>query len=658
MGKATNLVERIMSNKNNYLKTTLTQTETIYRREWRAYNLLVGENGAGKSRILQMIKENADKEECIVIHMDFANSISTGVSNNSNFPDETGKGELEEMLIYNDMANSVIFLDFLTHVNTQVLNIFHRLSKMENGEDRFYQSRAEKILNKMKPSIKNVLHREILVKEDNVYLKKGSREVAITEEWLYMSPGERSILAIIIAVLIIAIINKPCILLIDEIETHLHPDAQVKLYKLLKRSLEDAKADCCTCIASHSIFLLPLFDIQEVVYINNGRIEKMNGTLYQQVYDNLTGEGNTGEESLTDFLYSMSAWQYADFLAQCFLEPILVDAASSKDEQVLKFTKALKKIYDRKELTEVLDYGAGSARVGRCIELMLDKDEETLRMVSKMKYHIYDKYTISRKFEPNTGWRGRAYKDEEELSSAGQKFDIILLFNVLHEISIDKWVTDLNFILDLLEEEGILLFSEREILSVGEKPYGKSGYLVMGKDELLKLFPQMEIREINLPEKQREVAVCFEMKRNTERRMPVMEADVKSALEELIQNTRKKIRYRQENGLGKNAKSREYAFYCQQYVNAQEALEILEKKEENGTKKEDLPRNTELQKEEEEKGKVDLWYNEETTMEDVIQSDAPPVEKMRKIGELSKLDTEEGKKCRKYLEEQKQRSSK
>lgn len=658
MGKATNLVETIMCNKDNYLKTTLTQTEPIYRRTWRAYNLLVGENGAGKSRILQMIKENANKEECIVIHMDFANGISTGVSNHPNLPDETGKEELEKMLIFNGIAEPRIFSDFLAHVNTQVLNIFHRLSKMENGEDKLFQSRAEEILNKMKPSINNILHREILVKKDNVYLKKGNREVAITEEWPHMSPGERSILAIIIAVLIITIINGPCILLIDEIETHLHPEAQVKLYKLLKKSLENAKADCCTCIASHSIFLLPLFDIQEVVYINNGRIEKMNGALYQQVYDNLTGEGNTGEESLTDFLYSMSAWQYADFLAQCFLEPILVDEANSKDEQVLKFTKALKEIYNRKKLTEVLDYGAGSARVGRCIELMVDKDEETLKMASKMKYHIYDKYTISETFKSNTGWRGSAYKDEKELTSAGKKFDIILLFNVLHEVSINEWVRDLNFIIDLLKEDGILLFSEREVLAVGEKPYGKSGYLVMGKDELLKLFPQMEIKEISLPEKQREVTVCFEIKRSKERWKPITEADVQTALEALVRNTREKIRYRQKNGLGKNAKSREYAFYCQQYVNAQEALEILDKKEENGQERKDLPRNTELQKEGEEKGKTGKWYNEETKMEDIIQSNVPYAEKRRKIEEISKLDTEEGKKCRRYLEEQKQRSSK
>lgn len=88
MGKATKQVETIMCNKDNYLKTTLTQTEPIYRREW-----------SGKSRILQMIKENANKKECIVIHMDFANSISTGVSNHPNLPDKTGKEELENMLI-------------------------------------------------------------------------------------------------------------------------------------------------------------------------------------------------------------------------------------------------------------------------------------------------------------------------------------------------------------------------------------------------------------------------------------------------------------------------------------------------------------------------------------------------------------------------------
>lgn len=151
-----------------------------------------------------------------------------------------------------------------------------------------------------------------------------------------------------------------------------------------------------------------------------------------------------------------------------------------------------------------------------------------------------------------------------------------MLYNVLHEIGIDEWVKELNFMFDLLSEDGVLLFSEREILSIGEKPYGKSGYLVLGKEELIKLFPNSKIEEIALPDKVRNVTWCYSIKKPEIKSGYPNKKTVMAALKSLKNNTKSKIRNRERNGLGEKRKSRKYAFYCQQYVNVEEALEMLD----------------------------------------------------------------------------------
>lgn len=454
MGQAINIVEEIMQNKENYAQWGLSFPE--YPKKWEAFNMLVGENGSGKSRILQMIREKG-QEKCTVIYLDFANYVQ--LSDNAEIGlTDTEEKELIDMLVFRGRGRREIFLEFLKYLDNHILLVFRELFDMSKNEYKFIKMRVQEILDDLGPSIESILHRIIRVGEDGIYLCKEGREVTIESEWKLLSPGERSILTVVFAVLYIKILREPCILLIDEIETHLHPDAQVKLYQLLRQALENSNTDHCTCIASHSIFLLPLFKIHELVHMNNGKMEKLNGGLYQQIYDNLTGEGDNKEESLTDFMYSMSAWQYADYLAQCFLAPTTVDEAKDDDEQALKFSEVLKTMYEQRDKIEVLDFGAGTGRIGKCMELIAGGSSEAVNMLSKLKYHIYDKYSISDEFKKNTAWRGGAYNSEADLVSSGIKFNIILLYNVLHEISIDEWASELKFMLGLLAQDGILIF--------------------------------------------------------------------------------------------------------------------------------------------------------------------------------------------------------
>ena len=641
MGQAVDIVEKIMLESEKYKEYGLYFPEKV--RKWETFNLLVGENGSGKSRILQMIKENA-KEKCVVIYLDFASNVQLPGDMETNISDME-KTALISNLLFSDEVDKNIFLDFVRCLDNHVLSVFIELSGMGNNENELVKRKIRRIFGEFSPLIKDILHREINIKENELYLIKGDREVAASSEWKYLSPGERSILIVIFAVFVIKLVKAPCILLIDEVETHLHPDAQVKLYKFLNQTLKESVSDYCTCIASHSVFLLPLFDIQEIVYLNNGKIGNINGGLYQQVYDNLTGEGGKKEESLTDFLYSMSAWQYANYLAQCFLEPQTVDEAKSEDEQALKFVEVLKNMCSQNKMIHVLDFGAGTARIGRCIELMLKDSDEVLRLASEFKYHVYDKKYISKEFKENSAWMGRAYSTESDIISSGKKFDIILLYNVLHEIGIDEWVKELCSMLNLLTDEGVLLFGEREILSVGEKPYGKSGYLVLGKDELSKLFPESEIQEIYLPKEQKTVTLCFVIKKPKNNEGYPSEKTVLEALHALKDNTKHKIKNRDKNGLGEKGNSRKYAFYCQQYVNSEEAIEIIEEMGKN-----EINLQRQQQKNEDKK----QWGNENTTLADIISSNLSQKEKTEKIKELAETDTEQGEMCKKYLDARKE----
>ena len=401
MEQAVEIVESIMQNREYYKDVGLVFPK--YVKKWKKFNLLVGENGSGKSRILKILEKRVPPN-CIVVNLDFSNHIQSNESEDI----------LANRIIFNNADNDERFLDLLGYLDNQIVSVFDALFTMENTDNKLFKKRAQDYLNELSPAIENILHREITVEKDGICLCKENRKITVRDEWELFSPGEKSILRIIFAVLVIKLVNKPCILLIDELETHLHPNAQIETYNLLKKTLEESVSDYCVCIASHSVFLLPLFEIHELVYMNNGEIKKINGSIYQQIYDDLTGEGDKTDVSLTDFLYSMSAWQYAEYLAECFVEPQTVDEADQNDEQALKFVEVLKKMYGRKKTLEVLDFGAGSARIGRCINLMI-KNNKVSELASKFKYHIYDRHHISDEFKENVAWMGRAYCSEEDI---------------------------------------------------------------------------------------------------------------------------------------------------------------------------------------------------------------------------------------------------
>ena len=204
MGQAINIVEEIMQNKENYAQWGLSFPE--YPKKWEAFNMLVGENGSGKSRILQMIREKG-QEKCTVIYLDFANYVQ--LSDNAEIGlTDTEEKELIDMLVFRGRGRREIFLEFLKYLDNHILLVFRELFDMSKNEYKFIKMRVQEILDDLGPSIESILHRIIRVGEDGIYLCKEGREVTIESEWKLLSPGERSILTVVFAVLYIKKIGR------------------------------------------------------------------------------------------------------------------------------------------------------------------------------------------------------------------------------------------------------------------------------------------------------------------------------------------------------------------------------------------------------------------------------------------------------------------
>ena len=213
-----------------------------------------------------------------------------------------------------------------------------------------------------------------------------------------------------------------------------------------------------------------------------------------------------------------------------------VAIGNAKDPQFQKLLKIISQFTHQEEIS-VLDFGAGSGRIAKCFEL-LEKEQPNLNIWKKLKYSLYDKYKIDDSL-PEKEWINEKIKSENELIKNNKKYDIIIVYNVLHEVSIEKWVQTLKLIINSLNYGGYLLFGERKVLSKGEKPYGKSGYLVLEKNELKLLFSTKSIEEIVLKEKKQDATICYAMKRSSIQ-IPTTE-EVKKALIELKSRLNKEI---------------------------------------------------------------------------------------------------------------------
>ncbi len=515
-------------------------------------NLIIGPNGAGKTRFLNALRELYKKtKNTSLLYGYFPDLMSRRP------PKPSGRKLRKHTLQqYRDM-DGVSFEDFFQEVEAQNEKFFLRVLEPESESEDIANSQTMALVAEF---FKALTGKSIYsISEDEgepggqmvlMVGNPGARPLPLEEALEEISPGERMLFYMAIFLALQKKGRKNEVIILDEPESHLHPKALLQFIHLLSKNFSHASV----WIATHSLFLLPEYEFENIVYLGNGEIHKRNSKLYQDVITDVLGEGR---ENVRQFFASYVQWQYYGFIDECFQDPVTIVDANPKDEQVGIFVKALQK----RSIRKVLDFGGGSGRLG------LSMMEAQVPQWKGVLYDIYD---------PHPTYKGKAFNIFTKLEDCKEKYDCIVMMNVLHEVEPEDWPTWFETIRNLMAFDGFLLFVEVKALRDGEYPNDR-GYMLLGEEELNILFGKGAVKTDN----QVESSIGFYFAREELKR--VTDSTVRAAIIHLeermykelsqIRNTEKEERASESDVTSEKlarggAYARRYAFLTQQYINA------------------------------------------------------------------------------------------
>lgn len=541
-------------------------------------NLIIGKNGSGKTRFLKALeqdKKQQRKDDMEVITLYFP-EIQT-------YHDHVKKDKKPETRVYpydllqgSERLDFKDFLKIMEEDNGEFLSTILQITQVVGTKTNEEAINTLKVLNGflMDYYQKKVvihtgrigIHRIMIVQYDG---DKVLRELEYKDALKEFSPGELMIFYLCVFLSVVKTrSNRKLVILMDEPELHLHSRVLVKFIKMLR------DMDCIAelWVASHSLFLVPLFEFDEIVFFDKGTMEKKNSQIYKELYNTLVGLENI---NLFEFLKSINDWEYYQFIAECFCLPKPVSKVNINDEQFCKLMEAIKHIKDKK-IIHVLDYGAGKCRIGECMKLLSDSGEKMLNVV----YSAFEPYPEKEMLlKKEKGFK--LYTDFDQVVNGNILYDVVILMNVLHEVQITDWKETLRNILRILNADGILVLLEVQTLTSGEQPYGNNGYLVLHDEQVKLLFNNKQILNINATSEDK--SNCWIIPQSTLKLCS--ERTIKNAVGSLYNKSKKELEVcyfkRIEMAHSKASDqdcyiaARKYAFLSQQYINAQFALKDL-----------------------------------------------------------------------------------
>lgn len=556
----------LFENTNCFDELGIEQVESIV---FKKRNLLIGKNGAGKSRFLNglqsYLKDNK-KNDIMVAILDFSTFHLNGgnQSVSENVPD------MYDVFFNNESAD---FSDFLNLINCGNEVVLEDLTKELSMHARITKQKAGENLRGINDFLLDLIGYQIILENNKIEIEKfddikqSVRRLPYGKFLKLFSPGERFIFYLSFFLFFVkAKTEKKLVLLMDEPELHLHPQILLKIM----RWLYDSNMIDELWVASHSLFLVPLFKFEELIVFKDGKILKRNSRTYHKLYNDLVG---LDDIKLFEFLKSIDDWQYYQFIVECFCLPEPVKKIDVKDEQYIEFKDSLPK---HKNSYRVLDFGAGKFRLWECLQNEKN-DNQSEYDCDRMKYEAYEPYPETDK-EKDLPFK--LYTNDSDIPE--DYYDAVILMNVLHEIDILEWEKTFSLIKKVLKEDGILVFLEVFTLNLGEQPYGDNGYLVLGDDEVRTMFST-----INYPKKKGEKSNCWiipamSLKNVSKNHINDAIEKLKNKSKEILENAfNQKIEFahKQTELTDSQLPVRKYAFWSQQYINALFALDRLKPKE-------------------------------------------------------------------------------
>lgn len=357
------------------------------------------------------------------------------------------------------------------------------------------------------------------------------------------------------------------IVIIDEIENYLNPG---NLRRILMYLCDTFKEKGQIWIASHSLDVLLWVNSRQAYRLEkkeDGRrgkntvIYKPSVKSYSIIKEELFGNAENADISLS-FREEEMQHYVNEFMSQSLKDPAIVKCINKNDIQLKLFLKCLN---DDENKIKILDFGAGEGRIGDALKNLKDR---------RILYYAYE---IEKEKAVEIEKKKYAKKVYTKRNQIDEKFNVILLCNVLHEIDVLDWVEELNFIFSALSENGILVFIEDMELPEGEY-IGETGFLLMDGETTKVLFGENNVSLVLAnEEKYRDRILCAIVDRSSK----VTEKKVISALKLLQKRSVDKIWQIRRNKkdkfvINQNVLGKTIARATQLAVNSSIALEYLQ----------------------------------------------------------------------------------
>lgn len=385
---------------------------------------------------------------------------------------------------------------------------------------------------------------------------------------MQLSPGQQYLLRMCVA-LHCNKITKNSVLLLDEPETHLHPDALLNLIHQLQTRFQLEQI----WIATHSVALLSKFNTSDIWHMTEQTAKKL-GSKSGPLMESLLGN-EAQQVQLQDFIGAPVSFACNEFAYECLWEPPTMPYKRGDPQvdttlrAVLEDSSPQHKEVSLGEVAVIVDFGVGQ---GRFLDgVGMDYPEQ----LSRLDYYAYDKFVKDKETCQAIMCRHniektRYYNDVEalrtELKHKGGATHVLLV-NVLHEIPPKEWTETFATIASFLRNDGKLILVENEELRYGEKPY-MDGFLVIQQSAMTLLLKEDTIQCDHCKHPYERV-VRYQIPK--EKLLKVDSTSVKAAVEEIGRISFDKIyQLRQENNRNKQwLRGVQLAFWTHQYANVQ-----------------------------------------------------------------------------------------
>jgi len=473
----------------------------------------------------------------------------TSFQSNSTFPNIAYLNSESTINYINELSTELVIDEFNLRFETKELSDFESYKKFSILCDCLQKLLGKKLHYKSKKaSINEPIKVEVLL-NDEVFKPE------------LLSPGEKTLFAYAI-LLYYHLMNSTsqlsdCIIVLDEPEKHLHPEAQITLINTLKE-LTSQKGQLF--IATHSITILCQVDPNSIYLMKNGEIKLPSRNIPALAINELF---NLDEhvENLKNFMFSISDWAFSHFISQCLCTPDVIKTSNPDDPQVKLFIKSLM----RKKNYHILDFGCGEGRIPRAV---FDSSE------GKKKSIIFDA------FEPNLDFQlalevqqniEKVYNTLNDLPA--NKYDLCLISNVLHEIEPTEWKSIFQVIQNSLKNNGVVLIMEDKFLSRGELAHS-FGYIVLFEEELKILFNSVKlgfIKSDQLEYKERLLACLIPAAE-----LNISEQSITESIRHLCKTTFEMVNSLHSQNANSLVEGKKRAHLMQLYFNAQKYLMSIE----------------------------------------------------------------------------------